>query len=282
MREPGPAPAEVGLELLNEGGFGTAVDAMSAELSLLGRAVERLGVGRGRAATEVRAGPAIPSKATSALAIVEPPRAETPKTEPSMAAARGETVRERVAMLRVVTERAHSAGQVEIRSTSGVPLPATSRAPSESRGGLIPASPVAPSEVRSPAPAAIRWPADFAPVTAHSPVRVAEAALSGVRTDAASAPAVAGVSAAPVVSPDIPRVATGSGLVPATVDRAEQGDGDQGDRRGPVGGDVFFDGERVGHWMARELGREAGRPSAGGTAFDPSMGPLWPGALQGN
>jgi hypothetical protein len=44
---------------------------------------------------------------------------------------------------------------------------------------------------------------------------------------------------------------------------------------------VFLDGEYVGHWLANHLAREANRPSAGGTNFDPSLGIAWPGAVQG-
>ena len=40
-------------------------------------------------------------------------------------------------------------------------------------------------------------------------------------------------------------------------------------------GDVFLDGARVGRWMARSLGREAARPPAAGTAFDPRLTPAW-------
>jgi hypothetical protein len=52
-------------------------------------------------------------------------------------------------------------------------------------------------------------------------------------------------------------------------------------RGGPTGGDVFLDGMRVGTWLADHLAREAGRPQAGGTAFDPRLTPAWPGTLQG-
>ena len=51
---------------------------------------------------------------------------------------------------------------------------------------------------------------------------------------------------------------------------------------GPSHGDVFLDGMRVGRWMSDNLAREATRPQAGSTAFDPRLGPTWPGTLQGN
>jgi len=47
------------------------------------------------------------------------------------------------------------------------------------------------------------------------------------------------------------------------------------------GGDVYLDGERLGHWVSNHLTREANRPSYGGTGFDPSLSIAWPGAAQG-
>jgi hypothetical protein len=49
-----------------------------------------------------------------------------------------------------------------------------------------------------------------------------------------------------------------------------------------TGGDVFLDGARMGHWVAGQLAREAGRPQRGGTGFDPRLGARWPGSLQGS
>lgn len=50
---------------------------------------------------------------------------------------------------------------------------------------------------------------------------------------------------------------------------------------GPSQGDVFLDGLRIGRWVTDALTREAARPSAGSTPFDPRMGPSWPGTQQG-
>ncbi len=50
---------------------------------------------------------------------------------------------------------------------------------------------------------------------------------------------------------------------------------------GPVRGDVYLDGARVGRWMSDRLAREADRPQAGVTGFDPRLGPAWPGSLHG-
>ncbi len=70
----------------------------------------------------------------------------------------------------------------------------------------------------------------------------------------ASAPAAAATSAAPVAAAE---------------------------SSGPVQGDVFLDGARVGRWMSDRLAREADRPQAGVTGFDPRLGPAWPGSLHG-
>jgi hypothetical protein len=53
---------------------------------------------------------------------------------------------------------------------------------------------------------------------------------------------------------------------------------------GPRGADVaemVVDGTRLDRWLADHLAREAGRPQAGGTGFDPRLTPAWPGTLQG-
>ena len=50
---------------------------------------------------------------------------------------------------------------------------------------------------------------------------------------------------------------------------------------GSQGGDVYLDGERLGHWVTSHLAREANRPSFGPAGFDPSLSITWPGASQG-
>ncbi len=79
--------------------------------------------------------------------------------------------------------------------------------------------------------------------------------------------------AAPMATPDGGGVAPRA-FAPPAAPSAQGG--------GPTGGDVFLDGTRVGSWIADHLAREAGRPQAGGTAFDPRLSPAWPGTLQGN
>lgn len=50
---------------------------------------------------------------------------------------------------------------------------------------------------------------------------------------------------------------------------------------GPAQGDVYLDGARVGRWMSNRMAREAERPQAGVTGFDPRLSPAWPGSLHG-
>jgi hypothetical protein len=50
---------------------------------------------------------------------------------------------------------------------------------------------------------------------------------------------------------------------------------------GPVQGDVYLDGARVGHWLSDQLAREANRPQTGVTGFDSRLGLAWPGSMHG-
>jgi hypothetical protein len=53
------------------------------------------------------------------------------------------------------------------------------------------------------------------------------------------------------------------------------------ERQTPTEGDVYLDGTLVGRWMARTLGRAAGRPASGGTAFDATRNRLPSGTMIG-
>jgi hypothetical protein len=50
---------------------------------------------------------------------------------------------------------------------------------------------------------------------------------------------------------------------------------------GPVQGDVYLDGARVGRWLSDHLAREANRPQTGVTGFDSRLGLAWPGSMHG-
>jgi hypothetical protein len=50
---------------------------------------------------------------------------------------------------------------------------------------------------------------------------------------------------------------------------------------GPIQGDVYLDGTRMGRWLADRLGREADRPPSGMTGFDSRLGITWPGSMHG-
>ena len=84
-------------------------------------------------------------------------------------------------------------------------------------------------------------------------------------------------TAAPISQPDAaptpnrPASPTGTPYAPPPVQLSS----------GPIGGDVYLDGERLGHWLASHLAREAIRPSYGGVDFDPNLSIAWPGASQG-
>jgi hypothetical protein len=78
-------------------------------------------------------------------------------------------------------------------------------------------------------------------------------------------------AAAPTLAPTAPLEPRAASMAPPPLAQASGG---------PTHGDVFLDGQRMGRWVSENLAREATRPQAGSTAFDPRIGPTWPGTLQ--
>lgn len=77
-----------------------------------------------------------------------------------------------------------------------------------------------------------------------------------------------GTGAAAPVS-DMPPAAASSYAPPGAGSRSQDG---------AMRGDVFLDGAKVGRWMSERMARDAGRPNAGPTGFDPKRSVAWPGA----
>lgn len=86
-------------------------------------------------------------------------------------------------------------------------------------------------------------------------------------------------SAAPVAPSAQPIALTGGVGLTAAIPSAAPPASSQA--RGPVSGDVYLDGTRLGRWIADRLAREIARPQAGMTGFDPRLGIAWPGAPLG-
>ena len=66
-------------------------------------------------------------------------------------------------------------------------------------------------------------------------------------------------------------------------DGAQDGAGGEsaGGEAAGFGGVLEVDGALLGRFIAEQLGREAGRPPAGMTGFDPLVSPAWMSAYQG-
>jgi hypothetical protein len=96
-------------------------------------------------------------------------------------------------------------------------------------------------------------------------------------TSTAAAGVVAPAAAPPAQSilPKTPAAAPAAAPQPAAPPSAAAG------ARGRMGGDVYLDGVRVGRWLEDLLDRNAGRPAAGPSFFDPRLSPSWPGASAG-
>ncbi len=163
---------------------------------------------------------------------------------------------------------------------------------------LIQPRPVAPTLDRSPTIGRPAAPPPTETSREAGPAWVWPAAAGVASPSLEDAGAADGIAAPPAFEPAMGRAAPSAEAAPVErVAPAAAGDGpagplpgsDQGrggpatgSHGGPTEGDVFLDGDRVGRWMARHLARELGGPAASGTAFDPRVGPAWPGALHGN
>lgn len=134
--------------------------------------------------------------------------------------------------------------------------PATAQTPGTAQAPAAPSAQIAP--IDTPKPRADHPP----PVRSSAPDRwlpgPAPAAPRSTDTSAQSVPS------RPIALPLQHSVAPQSTAAPQS----------------PIGGDVFLDGGRLGHWLASTLAREAGRPPSGSTSFDPRLGISWPGAQQ--
>lgn len=159
--------------------------------------------------------------------------------------------------------------------------------PAGSEQAAMPAAsgrqPAAPIRGSMPELVAARGPVMPRPLAAAQPRRGAG------RVDATppvTPPVTQGIAAAAraPVSPGV----LGRGLASSAVSGSERrrtSNGELGDRPatpvgqsqegGRSGGDVMLDGRLVGHWLADRMGRDAGRPSAGTTAFDARQAPAW-------
>jgi hypothetical protein len=92
------------------------------------------------------------------------------------------------------------------------------------------------------------------------------------RLSSAESPATVAPSAQPIAGTG------GVGLMAAIPSAAPPA---SSQARGPVSGDVYLDGAKLGRWIADRLAREIARPQSGMTGFDPRLGIAWPGAPLG-
>lgn len=133
-------------------------------------------------------------------------------------------------------------------------IPPTRTNPARETPSAPSPSPGTPASARNPStPAAPRAPtAPFITVAART---------APVKTIAAPMPWPAQIAPSAALPPAAPKSASSSS--------------------GPTSGDVYLDGARLGHWMASNLARSAGRPPSGTTGFDPRLGVTWPGTQSG-
>jgi hypothetical protein len=163
---------------------------------------------------------------------------------------------------------------------AAAPPVTTSAAPASPAGPPVPQ----PGDVRTP-PIAPALAATFPPGRARQvspPTGDAELRFRAPVSDPLLPPSPSMRSAAPptpqattaVQREGVPQAAVAYPSVAAAPPPRESG-------TAPTGGDVYLDGTRMGRWVSDRLARDAGRPPAGATGFDPRLGPAWPGPMQG-
>ncbi len=115
-----------------------------------------------------------------------------------------------------------------------------------------------------------------APISAMEPIRTMERGMrqtpAAPLARVAAVPAAAQAPAAPIAGRLGGQAAMpGHELLPGrpAVPPAQPQEG------GKSGGDVMLDGHLVGHWLAERMGRDAARPSAGMTHFNPRQAAAW-------
>jgi hypothetical protein len=281
-RLPEEVLAAFGLDHANEAGATLLASDVAAGIETVRQELDTLG----QAVAVALGGLAVPARAPAPTAACDRTKATAPAVvaEPASAAIPRSVVAETerkqpapVAMLGPVAMTGPAAPAV-VRD-----LVTLTQAAPESYGAFAPAPMVAMPAPEMPtlsvsAPAldvAMRSVPARVPATADEwSERVQEPAAPGpagsfigglVAAPVGAMPMAASAQAAPTAIPSWPSV--------APVEGREGG--------GPMQGDVYLDGTRMGRWIADRLAREAGRPAGGGTAFDPRMGVAWPGSLQG-
>lgn len=203
---------------------------------------------------------------------------------------------QRVAVIEAMPQVAPSLPSAKA-SSSGLPMSAAAAAPATD-GRPDQDSPAAPVPFLAPLKPQIIGPrADAVPVgPGLPPAAPAMPPLRDLRFEAAAPPAplvveasrasaAAPSHAAAAVFPASVAAAASSRLAPdlppsappSKANAATEGFGEQS----AMSVHVYLDGAPLSRWMMDHLGRAASRPTASSTAFDPRIGPAWPGASIG-
>ncbi len=305
----------IGIRLALDDGVSAGMAAMGAELAALDRAMAASGMGLGRLRARVVEGRTEPAPVPAEPVAEVRPAVMAPETavmspvvvspEPVVAAPSVVMSPEPVAMASPAMAPAVAAVAPVLPAMAEPVAP-----PVVMEKTVAPAMPVVPAPAAKPAPV-VRV---FSPVV---PPPEAPVVAPAVRAEMPAAPAPmaampAGVvreverqthvlmrEPAPVVPPAVavpdvvvgatPAASVAPGVVAAPgaaavappMASAAPSAATARERAGPMQGDVFLDGARMGRWMADVLAREASRPQSGSTQFDPRMGVAWPGTLQG-
>ena len=250
----------IGIRLALDNGVSEGLNTIRADLAVLDRAVANSAEGL-RALTTMAPFPQPARKTQSQPVgrISEAPSAISAPSPPSSS----EPAPRAAPIIRITPPSQSAAPPVGWVSEA---QPATSATPSST---TTPSPTVAPAIAISPtAPLSLAIKPSAPAVIPTAPRQLAAASLVAQRLPP-SAPSLSDAPNAPPPPQSAPNQSTSFAPPPPAQSSHSSG------------GPVYLDGEYVGHWLSNHLAREANRPSAGGTSFDPNLGIAWPGAVQG-
>ena len=269
-------PYEVGLRIALDDGVAAALPTVARELAVLDRAVSVVRSGLAGLAPAAAALPVPVVGASGAEAAPEIIRTGA-NPAPDLAVSRGLAPRPPMETVRRAAGRA-----VEMLPSPAVPEAATAPA-------SLPPARVDWQRTDWPALAAV--PGVAAPVPSASASFPLEAVAapplpelpSAAPAAGAEAPGWAGAQRPSAAPPALPPslLLPPDFAEPAMPERAEPEAAAEREEERVLEGRLEIDGALLGRFVAEHLAREAGRPPAGMTGFDPLVSPQWAGALQG-
>lgn len=291
--------ATIGITLALQDGVSDGIAAIRRDLSALDRATDGTAINLGRLsalAATLQNGPlsrlteTLSRAANSAL-----PRAETPSRAPP------DTNETAMPAAPFTAPAEHTAPANTPAGIRPAPLPPSTLQEQRRRDDAAAPPAIASFAPQTPVPILAGPSPPVLPTTAPSPLVVPTSTAAATAPPAAARAATNLTFGAP---PSAPSLAPSQGVGPRAAHAPSRPNGDFYRQAAPIAaadtahasapatnrdsqtddaktGRIIMEGYELGRWMTDRLTREASRPPAGATGFDPRLSPAWPGAASG-